>query len=70
MSDLQTPALTLQEMKDLISFCRTNGVNYVEYVGFKVNLIPETQEIRQPTTDELLYGNFNSWTGTPGESKV
>lgn len=70
MSDMPTSSLTLEEMKDLISFCKSNGVNYVEYVGFKVQLIPDQQEIRQPSTEELLYGNFNSWTGTPGESKV
>ncbi|NBS71751.1 hypothetical protein EBT31_22980 [bacterium] len=62
--------LTLEQMKDLIAFCKSNGVNYVEYIGFKVQLIPDQQELRQPTTDELLYGSFNSWTGTPGESKV
>jgi 2-hydroxy-3-keto-5-methylthiopentenyl-1-phosphate phosphatase len=69
MSNMSESTLTLEQMKDLISFCRANNVNYVEYVGFKVQLIPDSQEIKQPTTEELLYGNFQSWSGTPGDSR-
>lgn len=69
MSTLSQTSLTLEEIKDLITFCKTNGISYLEYQTLKFNLVPEMPEIRQPTTEELLYGNFNSWTGTPGDSK-
>lgn len=66
---MQQTSLTLEEIKDLITFCKSNGISYLEYQTLKFNLVPEMPEIRQPTTEELLYGNFNSWTGTPGDSK-
>lgn len=69
MSSMSTSSLTLEEIKDLITFCKSNGISYLEYQTLKFNLVPEIPEVRQPTTDELLYGNFNSWTGSPRDVK-
>lgn len=69
MSTLSQTNLTLEEIKDLITFCKSNGISYLEYQTLKFNLVPEIPEVRQPTTDELLYGNFNSWTGSPRDVK-
>jgi len=65
---MQPSTLTLEQIKDLISFCRSNGVNYIEHEGLKVQLVPEMPEIRQPTNEELLYGNFGSTYGAPSDS--
>ena len=69
MSNLPETSLTLEEIKDLITFCKANNVNYLEYQTLKFNLLPEVPEIKQPSTEELLFGNFNSWTGTPRDVK-
>lgn len=69
MSDMQPSSLTLAEIKELITFCKQNNVNYLEYQTLKFNLLPEVAEIKQPSMEELMFGNFDSWTGTPRDSK-
>lgn len=66
MSNMQQTTLTLEEIKDLILFCKANGVNYIEYQTLKFNIVPDVSEMKQPTTEELLFG---SWMGTPGDQR-